>query len=79
MKALLLLMLVCTGCATVSMEEYSAGMVGCLPEEVEITNDTGYGLSRVWQVSCRGHHFLCSASGGENERCTELADETSEP
>ena len=67
------MMLAVAGCAsTVSMEAYSAGMVGCLPEEVQITNDSGFGFSRTWQVHCRGRSFFCSASGGENERCVEL-------
>jgi hypothetical protein len=65
------------GCAT--MQETSAGLVGCQPDEVKITRDVGFGLNRTWQVDCRGRTFECSGAREERDRCQEVTDPAAAP
>lgn len=86
--------LIVTACAP-SLESKSAGSIGCLPSEVQISDEdssTGWGSSSdTWVASCRGRRFICSentiatASGNgasgvsQNLACRELLGDSSSP
>lgn len=47
----------------VYLQEGSAGAVGCLPEEIQITHlkeDLDANYIQTWMASCRGLHFICT-------------------
>jgi hypothetical protein len=45
------------------MKSYTAGMIGCPPDDVEILNDSGYGFgARSWQARCYGKTYQCSGA-----------------
>lgn len=49
-----------------AIQNASAGQIGCLPEEVEVTNDRQTFTSSTWMASCRGQSYSCSAVAGGN-------------
>ena len=72
----LLLLLATSGCVTESMlATTSAGRIGCLPNDITISNrhQTLTGIS--WVATCKGKQFVCSdvATGSKSSEveCTE--------
>jgi hypothetical protein len=54
------LLLFGAGCAT--LQDASAGHVGCRPDEIAISDDSGMGFgARTWTATCRGQAYSCSA------------------
>jgi hypothetical protein len=57
------LMICMAGCVP-SKEVRSAGQVGCLPDEIQIsTEDYHFGLTQsgeTWVAECRGHQYVCT-------------------
>ncbi len=57
-------LLVWIGGCVPSKEVRSAGQVGCLPDEIQIsTEDYHFGLTQsaeTWIAECRGHQYVCS-------------------
>jgi hypothetical protein len=67
MKALILLLGFCSGCASLytpapgSFELASSGLTGCMPKDILIADTTlGEGV-RTWTAKCRGKVFVCSS------------------
>jgi hypothetical protein len=56
------------GCVT--LEQVSAGHVGCRPEEIKVSNDELHFASRIWNATCHDRVYLCSAAG-HDVACTE--------
>jgi hypothetical protein len=56
---------------------YTSGVIGCPAEEVTISGErTTVSMSDfpvTWRATCRGHKFICSHGGGNNDtgRCAE--------
>jgi hypothetical protein len=56
-----------------NLQGISAGSVGCLPEEIQISHYktvTGY-APETWLAQCRGHSFVCTYHYRAT-RCHEL-------
>ena len=67
-----LLGLLLVGCT--NAHKMTAGLIGCPPNEIEIT-DHDIGLSQgSWTAKCKGKTFYCSATamdGGAHGDCKE--------
>jgi hypothetical protein len=50
-----------TGC-TPSLQSLSANLLGCMPNEVEVSDVTHNYASRRWTARCGGHEYSCSES-----------------
>jgi hypothetical protein len=54
-----------------ALRSASSGYIGCLPGEIEITNDdVAYGR-RTWDATCRGRTFHCSGVAKAGMSCVE--------
>lgn len=64
----LILSLLIVGCSTTGAKKtLSAGSIGCLEDEIEISNEA----RASWVATCKGKDFVCSASGQDSIHCAE--------
>jgi hypothetical protein len=56
---------VATGLSNRDLQEYSAGHVGCQPEEIAISDYLQRHIGRTWYATCEGKRFLCSQAGAD--------------
>ena len=52
-----------SGCSTTAgLKQVSSGRVGCMPAEVEISNNEQSMMGQTWVATCKGKKFTCSSS-----------------
>ncbi|NPC80866.1 hypothetical protein HPC49_21900, partial [Pyxidicoccus fallax] len=64
--AVLPLSLAATGCGPTQAQyrSISSGLIGCAPDDIQISNDKAEMTSGVsWEAECNGHRYYCSAAG----------------
>ena len=73
---LAMFLIVSSGCAT--LQNASAGQIGCNPEDITIERDSGYlnfTGQRVWTAVCKGKRFICTEAvdshGSSSTSCKE--------
>ena len=74
--AIAVLVLFFTGCvSTAQLQRFSAGRVGCEPNDIEISNvEAGvFGSDYSWVAVCKEARFQCSSAPARGETsCTEM-------
>lgn len=60
-----------SSCVTMEQmnQEYSAGHVGCQPEQITISDFVTRHIGSTWYATCDGKRFLCSQVG-EDVACS---------
>jgi hypothetical protein len=73
-RAIFLILIASAGCGggADSLRGFSAGLIGCPPEQITILKDSGYGFgARSWQAACYGKTYQCSGAMNTGQ-CTLL-------
>jgi hypothetical protein len=73
-RTIILFLLASVGCGggADSLRGFSAGLIGCPPEQITILKDSGYGFgARSWQAACYGKTYQCSGAMNTGQ-CTLL-------
>jgi len=52
------------GCGGPKLEPITAGKIGCTPDRITISNDTGWSQPRSWVATCEGKRYVCSSASG---------------
>ena len=61
-KFLALLILPVIGCSSSrSFKQISAGRIGCLPSEIEISQKDKSKTGETWVATCKGRQYVCSS------------------
>jgi hypothetical protein len=64
MRIALIPILVLSGCFTAEFyKDLSSGHIGCLPDEIEVTDQGELAFGRLWTATCHGRTYICSANG----------------
>lgn len=76
MKRLLIccmLAVMMVGCTSARIsKDLSAGVIGCLPDEIQIINETAsVSGTHNWIAECNGKRFVCNYVYGSTTTCKE--------
>ena len=56
------------------LKSESAGQTGCPPDAIEVTQPQGITGGYMWNATCNGKHYLCTAlSSGKSSSQTSCA------
>lgn len=69
----MILLAMIAGCATAGTSYYksaSSGLVGCAPDDVDVTNITSGFQTQNWNATCKGNKYYCSRTTGFNANPT---------
>lgn len=72
LTAAMAMAIVLSGC--ISREGRTSGIIGCPPDEIQVSNEQTQFQTITWQASCRGKSFYCTGDSRDRTVCSPLLD-----
>jgi hypothetical protein len=69
---------VAAGCVTSNdqLKEDSAGLIGCDPDDIDISPPQGIAHGVMWTATCKGTQYLCTLVSSEEKSSKTSCDPT---
>lgn len=70
--SMLIMMVILTACST-SPKTLSAGEIGCLPDEITISDENLDWYAETWTATCKGIKYVCTSDFSGYGRVTKCS------